>query len=101
MTRDTGKRAAAPRRTTAAKKPAPTPPTVAAALAALKGASTRKDYANLARFGIAAPQAFGVSIANMQSWPGAIGATTSLPPRSGTPDVRSPDAHAFVDDRRA
>jgi 3-methyladenine DNA glycosylase AlkD len=71
MTRDTGKRAAAPRRTAASKptptpKPASTPPTVTAALAALKGASTRKDYANLARFGIAAPRAFGVSIANVQ-----------------------------------
>ena len=66
MTRETAKRAAAPRRTAASKKPASTPPTVAAALAALKGASTRKDFANLARFGIAAPRAYGVSIANVQ-----------------------------------
>ncbi len=66
MTRETAKRAAAPRRTAASKKPGSTPPTVAAALAALKGASTRKDFANLARFGIAAPRAYGVSIANVQ-----------------------------------
>lgn len=39
---------------------------VAAAVAALKKASTRKDFANLKRFGIDAPKAFGVSMANIQ-----------------------------------
>lgn len=37
-----------------------------AAVAALKKASTRKDFANLKRFGIDAPKAFGVSMANIQ-----------------------------------
>jgi len=39
---------------------------VQAALALLKDKSTPHDYQNLARFGIAASKAFGVSIANIQ-----------------------------------
>lgn len=38
----------------------------ATAVAALRKASTRKDFANLKRFGIDAPNAFGVSMANIQ-----------------------------------
>ena len=41
-------------------------PAVTDALAALDRASTKKDFDNLARFGIAAPKAFGVSMANIQ-----------------------------------
>lgn len=56
-----------------AKRPArtspnlPEPPrTAAVCVAALKKASTRKDFANLKRFGIDAPNALGVSMANIQ-----------------------------------
>jgi 3-methyladenine DNA glycosylase AlkD len=48
----------APTRSTAA--------TVKEALAALDKASTRKDHDNLARFGITAKKAYGVSMANIQ-----------------------------------
>jgi 3-methyladenine DNA glycosylase AlkD len=41
-------------------------PAVAEALAALERASTKKDFDNLARFGIAAPKAYGVSMASIQ-----------------------------------
>jgi 3-methyladenine DNA glycosylase AlkD len=42
------------------------PGTAAACVAALKKASTRQDFANLKRFGIDAPTALGVSMANIQ-----------------------------------
>jgi 3-methyladenine DNA glycosylase AlkD len=42
------------------------PPAVADVLAALERTSTKKDFDNLARFGIAATKAFGVSMANVQ-----------------------------------
>jgi 3-methyladenine DNA glycosylase AlkD len=40
--------------------------TVQGCLADLKKLSTKKDFANLKRFGIDAPKAFGVSMANLQ-----------------------------------
>src|SRR6185369_16347805 len=39
---------------------------VRAALSSLEKMSTKRDHANLAKFGIDAPKAFGVSMANIQ-----------------------------------
>jgi len=50
----------------------------AAALAALKRASSRKDFANLERFGIDAPKAFGVSMANIQKIAKSLGRDHAL-----------------------
>ena len=58
---------------------------VDAALAALEKMSTKRDRDNLKRFGITAAKAFGVSMANVQTLPGASGAATSSRPRSGRP----------------
>lgn len=46
---------------------------VVAALAALRDKATNHDRENMARFGIDAPKAFGVSMANMQKIAKAIG----------------------------
>ena len=51
----------------------PVGPRVEAALAALERLGTAKDRENLTRFGIAAPKAFGVSMANIQRVAKGIG----------------------------
>jgi 3-methyladenine DNA glycosylase AlkD len=72
---------------------------VAAALAALERAATAKDRANLARFGIDAPKAFGVSMANMQKLAKGLGRSHELAEalwRTGWYEARS--MAAFVDE---
>jgi hypothetical protein len=54
-------------------------------LTALKRVSTKRDYENLARFGITTTKAFGVSMANTSGWRNASGAATSSPPSCGRP----------------
>jgi len=48
------------------RKPAPKRAQVQAALSSLERMSTQRDRQNLARFGITATKAFGVSMANIQ-----------------------------------
>jgi 3-methyladenine DNA glycosylase AlkD len=51
---------------------------VQAALTALEKMSTRRDRENLARFGIAAPKAFGVSVGNIQKLAKRLGRNHEL-----------------------
>jgi len=51
---------------------------VTAALAALRTASTPRERANLARFGITAPRAFGVSMANIHALAARLGRSHEL-----------------------
>jgi 3-methyladenine DNA glycosylase AlkD len=51
---------------------------VRAALAALEASSTKRDRDNLARFGITAKKAFGVSIANIQAHAKRLGRSHEL-----------------------
>ena len=55
-----------------------TPDRVSAALTALREAATDHDLANLARFGIDAPNALGVSMANLQRIAKALGRDHAL-----------------------
>jgi 3-methyladenine DNA glycosylase AlkD len=51
---------------------------VQAALTALEKMSTRRDRENLSRFGIAAPEAFGVSVGNIQKLAKRLGRNHGL-----------------------
>ena len=62
-----------------------TPDQVQEALSWLEQKSTARDRANLARFGINANKAFGVSVANIQVLAKRLGRNHELAPRSGTP----------------
>jgi outer membrane receptor for monomeric catechols len=58
---------------------------VRAALLSLEQMSTQRDRENLARFGITASKAFGVSMTNMQLLAKRLGRSHDSPPPSGTP----------------
>jgi 3-methyladenine DNA glycosylase AlkD len=60
------------------KASAPTPDEVQAALSWLERNSTPHDRANLARFGITAPKAFGVSMKNIQALAKRVGRSHEL-----------------------
>jgi 3-methyladenine DNA glycosylase AlkD len=60
------------------KRPPPVRSQVQAALEALDAMSTRRDRENLARFGITARKAFGVSMANIQTLAKRLGRSHEL-----------------------
>ena len=62
----------------AKKTPGPVRDQVQAALASLEAMGTARDRANLARFGITAPKAFGVSMANIQKLAKRLGRSHEL-----------------------
>lgn len=61
-----------------AKRAAAEKATAQACLLTLKKLSTRKDFSNLKRFGIATPKAFGVSMANIQEVAKPLGRNHAL-----------------------
>ena len=63
---------------------------LADAMAALRSAATDHDLANLDRFGIVAPSALGVSMANLQKIAKHLAATISWPPPCGRPASTRP-----------
>jgi 3-methyladenine DNA glycosylase AlkD len=80
MALKTAKKATAGKRVAARPKEAQLPigRQVQAVLSALEKASTKRDHDNLERFGITAPKAFGVSMANIQTLAKRLGRNHAL-----------------------
>ena len=70
--------AAAPTKQSSKTAPRSTEAEVRAALAWLKQKSTKRDRDNVARFGITAGKAFGVSVANVQALAKRLGRSHEL-----------------------
>ena len=65
-------------RSRSAARPQPITAQVRGALASLEAMSTKRDHDNLARFGITAPKAYGVSMANVQRLAKQLGRSHDL-----------------------